>query len=294
MAHLSSCYFCGTALKSPVQTYELSGGTGGSRTTVSLCSSCKEKLDTVLDSAGRGTLGPAGDVTEPEQDVDTDDRGERSEDGEPGDREPIRTEAETNSSERVEADSDNSPDASTESDELEAHQETASGGPFDGGSEGLAAEDESFGDDGIDEAVDAIDGEELDDAFEDDELLPEADPLAEDGNEDPLAGETESKPTDEGTGESSDRSSNPDDQADEAGAQTPTGTTISALEYNRVMRMLQNREFPIDREEIVLVASNAYDLAQSECNQVIDLAVDRGLLDDRDGELYRPADQSDS
>jgi hypothetical protein len=56
------------------------------------------------------------------------------------------------------------------------------------------------------------------------------------------------------------------------------------------MRMLQNREFPVDREEIVLVASNAYDIAQSECAQVIDLAVDRGLLDERDGKLYRPED----
>jgi len=70
-------------------------------------------------------------------------------------------------------------------------------------------------------------------------------------------------------------------------------TTLSALEYNKVMRLLQNREFPVDREEIETVATNAYDLRRSECAEVIDLAVDRGLIeeDEEDGQLRRPAEE---
>ncbi|MEF8814147.1 MAG: hypothetical protein V5A55_10060 [Halovenus sp.] len=64
--------------------------------------------------------------------------------------------------------------------------------------------------------------------------------------------------------------------------------SLSALEYNKVMRLLQNREFPVDRAEIETVATNAYDLSQSECAAVIDLAIDRGLLDETDGQLSRP------
>ena len=64
--------------------------------------------------------------------------------------------------------------------------------------------------------------------------------------------------------------------------------SVTALEYNKVMRLLQNREFPVDREEIETVAASAYELAQSECAEVIDLAVDRELIDEEDGKLLRP------
>lgn len=116
----------------------------------------------------------------------------------------------------------------------------------------------------------------------------------------PSAGDSESDSTQSvGGGEEDDTSglsedgesgeTDDGDTAEESGDGTdPAKTTISALEYNKVMRMLQNRDFPINREEIEIVAANAYDLARSECAKVIDLAVDRGLLDERDGQLYRP------
>lgn len=69
---------------------------------------------------------------------------------------------------------------------------------------------------------------------------------------------------------------------------TGSETTISALEYNKVMRLLQNREFPVDRAEIETVAANAYDLSRAECGAVIDLAIDRGLVDEAGGQLHRP------
>ncbi len=64
-------------------------------------------------------------------------------------------------------------------------------------------------------------------------------------------------------------------------------TSISALEYNKVMRLLQNRSFPVARDEIETVAANAYGLSQAECAEVIDLAVDRGLIDEDGDQLVR-------
>jgi hypothetical protein len=78
-----------------------------------------------------------------------------------------------------------------------------------------------------------------------------------------------------------------DDAATDGTASGPTRTSISALEYNKVMRLLQNREFPVERAEIETVAANAYGLSQSECAEVIDLAVDRGLIDEDGANLVR-------
>jgi len=63
---------------------------------------------------------------------------------------------------------------------------------------------------------------------------------------------------------------------------------VSALEYNKVMRMLKNRDFPVDRDEFVAVAANAYQISYTDCDRVIDAAIDQGLLDEEDGRLVRP------
>jgi hypothetical protein len=76
--------------------------------------------------------------------------------------------------------------------------------------------------------------------------------------------------------------------AEADGSDATARTSVTALEYNKVMRLLQNREFPVDREEIEVVAASAYELAQHECGEVIDLAIDRGLVAERDGKLVRP------
>jgi hypothetical protein len=83
---------------------------------------------------------------------------------------------------------------------------------------------------------------------------------------------------------------NRDEESDDGGSQPDAAatTTISALEYNKVMRLLQNREFPVERAELETVATSAYDLARPEVAEVIDLAIDRDLLVEADGELSRP------
>jgi len=100
-----------------------------------------------------------------------------------------------------------------------------------------------------------------------------------------------------GTDKTDDESSGVD-ASDEDDAAGSIGTTdkspstaqasISALEYNKVIRLLQNREFPVDRAEIETVAANAYELSRADCAAVIDLAVDQELLDEEGGKLYRP------
>lgn len=80
-----------------------------------------------------------------------------------------------------------------------------------------------------------------------------------------------------------------DDETDEGQRSVVEGDhSISALEYNKVMRLLQNREFPIDREEIVTVAASAYQVSRYDCDRVIDIAIDRGLIEEADGQLLKP------
>ena len=54
------------------------------------------------------------------------------------------------------------------------------------------------------------------------------------------------------------------------------------------MLLLQNREFPVDRNEIETVAASAYDLSEAECAEVIDIAVDRELLIEEGAQLRKP------
>lgn len=57
--------------------------------------------------------------------------------------------------------------------------------------------------------------------------------------------------------------------------------------YNRVLRLLRNREFPVQRAEIEEVAATAYELEPSQVSGAIDSMVQKGLLVDQDGTLRR-------
>ncbi|ESP89552.1 hypothetical protein [Candidatus Halobonum tyrrellensis] len=57
--------------------------------------------------------------------------------------------------------------------------------------------------------------------------------------------------------------------------------------FRQVMRLLGNREFPVDRAEVVDLAGSAYDLDRSESDRVIDYAVDNDVLEEDDGELRK-------
>ncbi|WP_313692555.1 hypothetical protein [Halorarum halobium] len=58
-------------------------------------------------------------------------------------------------------------------------------------------------------------------------------------------------------------------------------------EFRTVMRLLNNREFPVDRAEITDLASGAYELEVSEVDEIIDYAIERDILAEDGGELTK-------
>ncbi|MGQ4556510.1 hypothetical protein [Halobellus sp. GM3] len=72
----------------------------------------------------------------------------------------------------------------------------------------------------------------------------------------------------------------------DAGADTPTEGEPE--DFRTVMRLLGNREFPVDRDTIVDLAASAYDLDPSHVERILEYATDRGLLADDGGTLERP------
>ncbi len=65
--------------------------------------------------------------------------------------------------------------------------------------------------------------------------------------------------------------------------------TLSPFQYNKVMRLLENREFPVAVAEFEAIATSAYELQPSDVEAVIEAAIDRGLIErGEDGEtLHR-------
>ena len=348
MAHLSSCYFCGTAFDEPLQVYRVPHSEGD--TTVTLCSTCHRKLDTILDAgdgAGyeleRGVETPAPDEPELGRESTELTEDERVEPETPAGA----TDSGGVSSDLVDDGSEESDDKTADGTSAETGEETAPEA-LDEDGQGLDEVDRDLEEmsrdlqeieetSGTFEDIEETDGdvEEMDEKIEIIDDFDGMDEEREEGSAD-IGGGTESvdddgaRGSDDGdegegllesesgeaaadgiddrdrTDESADPLSEPGGATDEAdaadsGAQGGTDgkskgdgdagsarTTISALEYNKVMRLLQNREFPVERREIETIAANAYDLAERDCARVIDLAVDRGLLREEDGQLHRP------
>ncbi len=103
------------------------------------------------------------------------------------------------------------------------------------------------------------------------------------GGSDPDSGTRESGGT-----SASGRTGASGDEAAPGGGGTGGGAPATAPEsYRKVLRLLQNREFPVDRAEFETVAANAYELSPGEVGAALDAAVDRGLIDDEAGTLHR-------
>lgn len=85
-----------------------------------------------------------------------------------------------------------------------------------------------------------------------------------------------------------------DEDAEAAGAEATSPSqppeTLSPFQYNKVMRLLENREFPVEIAEFEAIATNAYQLEPSDVEAVIEAAIARGLIErGEDGEtLVRP------
>jgi hypothetical protein len=85
------------------------------------------------------------------------------------------------------------------------------------------------------------------------------------------------------------------DPTDEPSAPSATGgqqrtVSPSPQTYNKVVRLLQNRDFPIERSEIEGVAAGAYDVDIEECSAVIDAAIEKGLVAQEGSHLVDPTE----
>jgi len=279
MDRLSSCYFCGIALDEPLQDYPLVAGDGEPSAVVTLCPTCRRKLETVLNA-----------VVE-EREVDLLELGESDRpeltagvDGVLAGREPeALTPAEGSAAGATDAEAhggaepaDRPREEATDTDDPDATGDA--GDPPEGATEAdVPAEADGDATPAAADAANAADAA-VDEPGPDGEAV---DPLAAEA-----ADAAEAETTDRGDGDDPGTAGDRAEDADEGGADR--GTQVSALEYNKVMRLLQNREFPVQREEIVSIAANAYELSERECAAVIELAVDRGLLTENGGRLDRP------
>jgi hypothetical protein len=57
--------------------------------------------------------------------------------------------------------------------------------------------------------------------------------------------------------------------------------------YNKTLRLLQNRDFPVERHEIEQVAANAYQLDPQEVSDAIEALINKGLLSQEGAQLVR-------
>jgi hypothetical protein len=272
MTRLSACYFCGTALDDPLDEHPVVPsalrGDDPDPTTVTLCDPCHDKLDAIVATVTDAVADAPADA------ADATARSEAPEKPERPDDVLVDHDPPVGGSGPILSDPD---DGATES----------AGGP-EAASAGAAGED----------PLDESDSQAAEPTTGADETDPTGD--------DPGSRDTPTAPTDESAaaGDSDDQAGDPapaggsgeqattpaagDDGDDGERSVVEGDHSISALEYNKVMRLLQNREFPVDRDEIEVVAANAYQVARSDCATVIDVAVDRGLIEEVDGQLRKP------
>jgi len=48
--------------------------------------------------------------------------------------------------------------------------------------------------------------------------------------------------------------------------------------YYKVLRLLQNREFPMERADLTALVTGAYDVSEPQCERILEAAIDRGVL----------------
>jgi len=237
MDQLSSCYFCGGALDVSLSEYPIIPKSldpeAQKQGTVVLCSTCREKLATIVEPAVEAAKADARETAGTVTDTGTAGQSEPSEaSGTPTTVESTPTDS------VVEPTNDGS---LLGSDTPTANNRTTSG-----------------------------QSEEPAESPPEPDATEAAETNAQDGRAE-QAGDPETGSEDTGGNATSDSND--------------TDPSLTKLEYNKVMRLLQNREMPVDRVEIREVAVNAYDIEGEQFDAIIDAAVDRDLIGQENGQL---------
>jgi len=322
MDRLSSCYFCGAAFdatldEQPVVPASLHPSADDQKTVV-LCRTCQRKLDvileTVIDAVERDASGVTGqssqgsadapaegddlestlgddedilrplggdDDSDPQDPVEAaeasgmefgDDRARKRDDDESGADE---SEAEESTNDDGAADDAGGEKKPKYTSSRGAGFRKADEGPSETGSlTGGAFEDKDDDSDGSRRSGRSSGGGKSSGPSSESESTSDAPSGRASGGRSASGG---------GQGKAGDDASNDADNDTE----TPSrNVSMTRLENTKVMRLLENREFPVDKDEFVTVAANAYQVSRDDCEKVIDLAIEHDLLREENGQLY--------
>ncbi|ELY65486.1 hypothetical protein [Natrinema versiforme] len=235
------------------------------------CADCKDRLETLLEPllARAGAESGAGTETDPADPDSTAD-----DDRTDGSRSVVAT-ADESTEKRPRSTSPNA---------------TVSGSPAesdDSNPSQPAGEADSDPDSGSTAEAGLEDGI----TFERDEGTVDSAGSAADDSDDPADGASNGE-TETGDTSNAAAPSDTDDNADDADRSTPdaepTGSSSRPpTAYNKVIRLLRNREFPMKRTAVEELAAGAYDLESHEVEAIIDYAVEDGEFVEKRGMLRR-------
>jgi hypothetical protein len=301
MSDLTSCYFCGTALDAPVERYPLTPPSIDATTgrSVALCPTCRRKLVKVLEIVGEefdAVLDEEGAPADDTADAETTEAADAAA-------------ATDSTADADDADADTTPAAEGGSDS--ATETTATDADADSATETTATDAESTAETVVAEEP----AEDAETAESTDESDTETDEAAATGSDSDEHEATADAPTadESGADPSTERSKSTDvdpvaatdptagDAAGNTASETAQETAdaggaggggkpelLSTPAAQKVIKLLQNREFPLEREEFEIVASNAYDIPMRDCEEVIDTLVGEGYVDEDGAMLTRP------
>jgi hypothetical protein len=272
MRQLRNCDFCGgdAAGVYEVLPPELSPTEAEQRRLV-LCADCAETLETVVDPLLERLGVETGEDTSTTSDGSPASGGAAGADPPPSETAPSTGPAETATPESDEAPPESDPgdsDDPSDPDDTNDSGDPNYGISFEPGDPAESPADRSTAADGAvqwDEIEPTTSASEAADSDGDeaDEPEPAADADGPEPASDGRAG---------GRGESGDAGSTLGDEPED---------------FRTVMRLLSNREFPVERGAIVELATNAYELDEQHVHRIIDHAIDRGVIVDDGGTLRR-------
>lgn len=266
METFSSCYFCGVAVDAAVEKYPLVRTEAFSDIDtdqrIFLCPSCRRKLTTViervLEAAFDGTE-PAVDTLDPDQLRDLD-----------ADEEMTATSVSSlddESAEETTAGIDTVAGPAVDTPQEESDTDTSEGGQ--------TADDDTDAADTDTESVDDADGD------------PVADPSGAEQARDSSA-EVENTVSSSEQSATAPTTTSEDAEANDASTASDESREYTKSEFNKIVRLLQNRDFPVEIDELVVVSKSAYQIDEGTCHAVIDALIDRGVVVDQGEELVRP------
>ncbi|WP_336001836.1 hypothetical protein [Halorientalis halophila] len=257
MPEFASCYFCGAALDAQIEPYPVvpEDATGDGRPTVDLCPPCRRKLAKVLDVALSAADGATVTAT-------------------PLAAGPDRA--------ALEADADDYETPGDGDEDAADSEDVAYAVEPDGEATAVEEEDDDAAEAAVEPTVDG-DAAETEPAEQEDEAT-EAD---ESDVADVGGSENGSDPDAEETADA-DEPTSVDGEGETADDGSSKPSILSTPAAQKVIKLLQNREFPVEREEIEVVASNAYEIPYQDCEDVLDALVQEGYVAEKRGRLVRP------